>query len=498
MAITASPSPPAPTPAARSAWAPRVATALGIGLLAVVLRVVAGVGFANYDTLYGLVWGQQAAHGHTPSYDVPIAPTPHPLVEALGFVLAPLGPSAMRNITVALGFLALAGCGIVVYRLGSLAFGRAAGLIAAALLITRAPVVSYGVRAYVDVPYLLCVLGALLIESRHRRAGAPVLVVLAIGGLLRPEAWALSGLYWLYLWPSRSRAEMARLALLAASAPAVWLASDLLVTGNPLWSLTHTRDDASALGRKTGIANVPQYIPRRIGEILGAPELAGAALGGVLSLLWLRDRARVLAIVGVVAVAVFALFAAAGLPINTRYAFFAAAILCVFCGAGLFGWSLLERSDPHRRPWMAASALVAIGMIAFVPSQVRDLRSQLRTLSGQQGVIDDMVALTRSAAISASCLPVGVPNHAPVPLLALQLTTSPTEIVSADSDVLGATSEISHGTFVAPADKQARGYILDLNDPATLLRAHPVPPGFTLTARNRSWLVYRRCAAGGG
>ncbi len=494
MAVTASPGSPEPVVAPRSAWAPRAATALGVAALALALRLIAGVGFANYDTLYGLVWGQQAAHGHTPTYDVPIAPTPHPLVEAVGFVLTPLGPDAMRNVTVALGFLALAGCGVVVYRLGALAFGRAAGLIAAVLVLTRVPIVSNGVRAYIDVPYLLCVLGALLVESRRRRAGWPVLALLAIAGLLRPEAWALSGLYWLYLWPSRSRATMARLALLAASAPLVWLGSDLLVTGNPLWSLTHTRDDASALGRKTGIANVPQYIPRRIGEVLGAPELAAAALGGVLSVLWLRERARVLAIVGIIAVAVFALFASAGLPINTRYAFFAAAILCVFCGAGLFGWSLLAGDDPRRRPWMAASAIVALAMIAFLPSQVSDLRTQLRALSSQQVVADDLTALTANGAISARCLPVGVPNHAPVPLLALQLQTSPAEIVSGDSDVLGAANRISHGTFVAPADAQARSYILDPNDPATLARAHPVPADFALTAANRSWLVYHNCA----
>src|SRR5271163_1022724 len=112
------------------AWAARAGGALGLVVLALVLRVIAGVGFVNYDTLYGLVWGQQAAHGHTPTYDVPIAPTPHPLVEVVGFVLAPFGPSAMQSITVALGFLALAGCGVVLYKLGALWFGRAAGLIA--------------------------------------------------------------------------------------------------------------------------------------------------------------------------------------------------------------------------------------------------------------------------------------------------------------------------------------------------------------------------------
>ena len=497
MAVTASPSAPAPAPDARASWAPRVATAAGVAVLAMALRVIAGVGFANYDTLYGLVWGQQAARGQTPAYRVPIAPTPHPLVEALGFVLTPLGPSATREVTVAFGFLALAGCGIVVYRLGARAFGRAAGLIAAVLVLSRVPIVSYGVRAYIDVPYLLCVLGALLIESRRPRAGVPVLVLLAIAGLLRPEAWALSGLYWLYLWPSRSRVQMAWLALLVASAPVIWLASDWIITGNPLWSLTHTRDDASALGRATGIANVPEYIPRRVGEILGAPELLGAALGGILSLLWLRERARVLAIVGIIAVAVFALFASVGLPINTRYAFFPAAILCVFCGAGLFGWNLLASDDPRRRPWMAGSVVVAVAMVAFIPSQVHDLRGQLATLSTQQTVSDDLVKLTDNGAISNRCLPVGVPNHAPVPLLALQLPTSPYNVISADSAAFGAASRISRGTYVEPADKDADDFILDKNDPANLQHIPPAPAGFRLVAANRSWLVYRRCGAGG-
>ena len=72
--------------------------------------------------------------------------------------------------TVALGFLALSGCGWLVYRLGAQWFGRLAGALAAVVLLTRTPIVSYGVRAYVDVPYLLLLLGALLVESGRRRA----------------------------------------------------------------------------------------------------------------------------------------------------------------------------------------------------------------------------------------------------------------------------------------------------------------------------------------
>ena len=271
---------------------PLVAIVAGAALL----WAIAGVGFVNYDTLYALAWGGQLSRGSVPAYEVPIAPTPHPLVEAIGVVLAPLGAHGAIAVTVALAFLALAGCAWVIYALGAHWFGRAAGALAALIFVTRVPVLSYGVRAYIDIPYLLLVLGAVLVEMRRPRAGAPaaVLALLTLAGLLRPEAWAFAGLYWLYLLfvGGRSRGQLARLALLAASAPLVWILSDLLVTGKPLWSLTNTRHTAQILDRYTGIANVPEYIPRRIGEILRPPVLVGAALGGVLSLLWLRDRAR--------------------------------------------------------------------------------------------------------------------------------------------------------------------------------------------------------------
>src|SRR5438046_2936966 len=72
--------------------------------------------------------------------------------------------------------------------------------------------------------------------------------------------------------------------LLPVSAPLVWMLSDLATTGEALWSRTHTRHTAHELGRVTGIGNAPEYIPRRIGEILRPVVLAGAALGGALAL----------------------------------------------------------------------------------------------------------------------------------------------------------------------------------------------------------------------
>jgi hypothetical protein len=465
---------------------------LAILLGAALLWVVAGVGFVNYDTLYGLVWGQQLSRGEAPQYGLPIAPTPHPLVEALGVPLAPLGASATTTIVVALGFLALSACGWVTYRLGREWFGRAAGAVAALMLLTRVPVLSYGVRAYVDIPYMLLLLSALLVETHRRRAGAPVLVPLALAGLLRPEAWAFSGLYWLYLlvassrsYPARTRTQLAWLGLLAASAPLVWILSDLLVTGNAMWSLTNTKHTAAQLGRPTGIANVPQYIPRRIGEVLRPAVLAGAALGGVLSLAWLRDRAVLAAAAGATAVIVFAAMAAAGLPIDTRYAFLAGAILCVFCGAGVFGWRALPKGDPRRGPWMVAGGLVLVALLATLPGQVRSAHRELSNLARQQSIQDDLLALVDSRAIALECGPVGVPNHAPIPLLALYLKARPSLVVSAEA------KPIEEGTYVDPASTEVeRDYVLDPRDPHA---AVSIPPGFTEAHANRSWLIFEHC-----
>jgi hypothetical protein len=445
-----------------------------------------GVGFPNYDTLYALVWGQQLSRGETPTYNLPIAPTPHPLAELLGLVLAPVGPSATTTVVVVLAYLALAGLAYVVYRLGTEWFSWLVGLFACALLITREPVLSYGVRAYVDVPYVALVLCAVLVETRRRRAGAPVLWLLTLAGLLRPEAWLLAGLYWAYLAPALDMRARVRLAGIVVLAPALWALSDLLVTGNLLWSVTKTHNTAATLHRTTGIVHVPVTGSERIGEIMRPDGLLAAACGGVLCLWLLRGRALLGAIVGFVAVIALAVVAVPGLPIDTRYVFLPAAILAIFAGAGAFGWRLLPAGAPWRRLWQGVAVLIAIAVVVFIPSQRSRLDRTFRALSYQQRVQDDLVALIDSGAVSLRCGPVGVPNHAPVPLVAFHLKTDPRNVVSEETTV------ITHGVYVDPANARVQTqYVLDPKDPVTV---HPeVPPGFHLVAGNRSWRIYASC-----
>jgi hypothetical protein len=266
--------------------------------------------------------------------------------------------------------------------------------------------------------------------------------------------------------------------------------SDLLVTGNAMWSLTNTKHTATTLGRAAGIGDVPQYIPRRIGEVVRPVVLAGAALGGVLSLIWLPPKARLGAAAGVIAVLVFALMAAFGLPIDTRYAFLAGAILCLFCGAGVFGWSALPKGDRRRVPWMAAGGVVLVALLVTLPSQVRSAHHELSNLAHQQSIQNDLLALVSDKAIALKCGPVGVPNHAPIPLLALYLKARPSLIVSAEA-TSAEGKQIEEGTYVDPASIEVEhDYILDPRDPHL---AVSIPPGFLEARSNRSWLIFKHC-----
>jgi hypothetical protein len=447
-------------------------------VLGMVAWALVGRGLANYDTLYALVWGRDLAHGTLPDYDVSLAPTPHPLATLAGAILSPLGASGAIGATLVLAFAWLGALGWVTYRLGEAWINRAAGVLAAAIVLTRRPVLDFGSRAYVDLPYLVLVLGALLVETRKRRAGASVLALLGVAGLIRPEAWLFSAAYLAWLWVGGVRDP--RLWALAAAAPLLWALSDLVVTGDALHSLTGTRDTAQRLDRITGLGHVPTTVPRRLGEILREPVLFGAAGGGLLALALLRARVTLGAVAGVVALLAFCVLAAAGLPILGRYLLAPAVILAIFCGAGAFGWAELPRGHPWRRRWAWFGALTLAGLVAFIPAQssrIGDLRDALRI---QDGIQDDLHAL------GLPCTPVTVPNHRPVPLLALWLDVDPQRIAVAQE------RRPRSGTYVVPSSAHvAREFILDPRD----VNPHipPPPAGFRRTDANASWHAYARC-----
>jgi hypothetical protein len=457
-----------------------------VGLAAVVLLATVPAGFVNYDSAYAIVWGNDLLHARTPDYTVPFAPTPHPLATLLGLVGSIPGTSVALDLFVFLAFLALGVLGWLTYELGRAWFNVPTGILAAAIVLTREPVFSYGVRAYVDIPYICFLLGALLIETRRPRAGTAPLALIALAGLLRPEAWLFAFAYCAWLWRGGALTRTHVALLLAA--PVLWCLSDLLITGNPLHSLTGTRDTAAELGRVTGLQHVPTTLPRRLGEILREPVLLGAAIGGVLSLWRLRDRRGVLlgAAAGVLAIVAFCALATAGLSILTRYLLLPATILAIFAAAGVFGWLELPRADPWRARWLAGAALTVVALLAFVPSQVDRLRSTRSALVTQTRIIEELHDMT-VAHLRCSMTDVALPNRRAVPHMALWMDIPPSHVYSAQ--------ELGHypllASAFAPVSRAvADQFVLDARDKD---KALPEPPARRLSERGRYWNLYGGC-----
>jgi hypothetical protein len=499
----------APVPSGARNW---LTPAAWVAAVAALLLLLFPVGFPNYDTIYSLLWGRELGDGLSPDRNAALPPTPHPLSELFGLVTSPLGDGAI-DLTMVVAYVSLGLVGYLVYRLGSLWFDRPIGVAAALIVLTRAPFLSNGLRAYVDLPYIVLCLGALAIESKRPRAGWPVLALLALAGLLRPEAWLFSIAYLAYLAlpvlrrrgqgtrMPRERADtqgaeptgeaLVRtwgiLVALAIAAPVLWAISDWITAGSPTYSFTGTRDTVETLERQTGPVDLVLYGPRRLGEVLQWPGMVGALGGAVLGLAFLRKRSAIGVAAALLALGAFAVLACAGLAIIPRYTMLAAAVLAVFAALGLLGWRLLERDHPWRRRWQAFAAVVALMFVIWAPNQYDLLHRVDTDLTNQAGIEDDLHGLAESGAFEPPCGPISVPNHRAVPRLAFDLDLPPSRIVSSSEQ-----RQPDRGYFLDPASPfVVHNFVLDPNDPARL--ETPVPAGFREVARNDSWVLYRRC-----
>ena len=500
-----------------------------VAAVSAVLLIVFPVGFPNYDTIYALVWGRELAHGISPDYGAALPPTPHPLTDFIGLVASPFGEAPITVIMV-LAYVSLGLIAYFVYRLGTVWFDRWVGILAAVIVLTRAPFLSNGLRAYVDLPYIALCLGALYIEARKPRAGWPVLALLVPAGLLRPEAWGFAIAYWLWLafdlrraesatltgrkttytsafrpintvfgWEvgwrgERGTGELAWLGLLALGGPMIWVLFDAVTTGNPLYSLTGTQETVESLKRQTGPVDVVIYGPRRLGEVMQWPGMVGGFGGLVLGICLLRRRSALGFAAIVLALLAFAVLGAAGLAIIARYTMLAGAILSIFFALALLGWRFVDRGNPWRRRWQIFAGIVLAMVLIWLPNQW-NLDRQVHTDLTNQGKIENALTdLVDEGAFSPECGPIAVPNHRAVPRLAFGLEVKPTDIVSASEAVSGEEKEKLEeaGYWVQPASQFViHNYILDPND-KTEFNIQP-PAGFHQVAGNDSWLIYSRC-----
>lgn len=405
---------------------PAVVQAGAVVVLALLARLLYGAGAIGYDASYAALWGSQAAAGVLPDYEAPVGPTPHPLANLVAMPLSFLGDGSLPA-HVLLTILAFGALTWFAFLLGTRLFSPAVGGAFALVVFTRPELVHESLLAFVDVPFVALLLAAASVEARDAGRQRTVLALLALAGLLRPEAWPLAALYVLWTW--RRNPGGRRLAVaLAAAGPLLWALSDLAVTGDPLYSLHGTRELADLLDRPRGLVSALQAAPRYMREFVG-PEVAFVGMAGVLAGIGLLYRGAVApAAVAGLGLLGFLVIGVAGLPVLARYLLVPSVVLALFCAVACLGWTALERADRVRRPWMVAGAILA-GIVAIsMVGTVREIDRTSTFIDARRAVQADLKAVTESAPVGRAierCARVSVPNYQPLPLLAYWLERSP-------------------------------------------------------------------------
>ncbi len=334
--------------------------------------------YPTYDSFYALLWGRDLLHLHLPDFRVYRGPTEHPLAIFFGMFCSIFGQGGARLMvfgSIASFVAVVAGA----YRLGRLCFGPVVGLAAAVLVLSRFFVENLAAQGYLDISYLALIVWAVVLEVERPRRGTPVFLLLAAAGLLRPDAWVASGVYWLWCsWRAENRTRLKYLAL-ALIAPVVWAGMDAIVTGNPLYSLTATAGLAQELERTQGFTSVVASVWNYGVRIDKLPVLLGGIVGVPLAV-WLAPRRALVPLAALATLlGVYLAEGAVGASVVDRYLLGTATMLLPFCAVSIGGWAMLRPGSALRRAWIAAAAaLFVFGAVTAASSlSLTNLRTTL-------------------------------------------------------------------------------------------------------------------------
>jgi hypothetical protein len=465
-------------------------------LAAVFVAAVAGLAavlepnaYPSYDYAFVLASAQDVLEGRSTGYGVAVfSPVPHPLSLLLALVAVPFGDGAFAIFAV-LGLAALGLLCWALVRIGALLGSWPAGLLAAALVFTSPPIFELAARNPGDVGVAALVAAAVAAELARPRRGAPVLVLLGLAGLLRPEAWLLAGLYWLYLLPARDWPARVRLAALAAAAPLAWMAMDALLTGDPLHSVQVTR----VYTEKAAATASPLDVWTALTSVSGWPLVLGALAGA--ALLW-RDGRRNIA-VPLVAGAV-ALLATAGpsllgeSPVLRRYLVLPGAMAAALCALAILGWTGARRA---KAAWAAGGLVLAVLAIVVLAGDRRSEWNVQRREQAQRvalvGHLEDWATapVQRAYLTASACHPIRIPGYGYRPYLRYWLDVPARAVAFAFRDasprsgvvLLPTAADGYQHRMLASIGRSTRAHVLA--DPGFAQR-------FRRVARSSRWELY--------
>ena len=451
--------------------------------------------YSNYDSLYSLLWGRELLDGALPSFDAYRAPTQHPLWVAISVPLAALGLAGDR-VLLAICVLSFVAMVAGMYRLGKATFGWVVGLVAALLVLSRLDFPFLAARGYIDIPYLALILWAAALEAEKPKRGGMVWVLLTLAGLLRPEAWLLAGIYGLWIAWGKPLREWIRVGAIVAFAPVVWALSDLIVTGDPMYSLNYTTESSRQLGRRQTLGELPGVTLKYLAELTKPPVLVAAVAGIVLAWRMARDRMLVPTVLLVWGVGTFLLVSLRGFSVISRYVLVGALALMLFAAFMLAGFSRLPRGHRAIKPWAIGSGAIVLGGIVFTLATINPAYVN-RELRLRDSVRKDLTAVLASPRVKAgrACGPISVPNHKMLPDVrwithagrdAVVARTDPTQTARQHAGGVGiylisGTRFLKHPAY-GPFDQ-------DEDSP----RIQIPPPGFQRVKVGHYFSVYVRC-----
>jgi hypothetical protein len=257
--------------------------ALAAALL-VVVRALLGVTLRS-DAYSYLVYARElVVHGRTAhsAYDYTV---PKPLELAWATAGQVLGaPLAVFGFWTMLGLVcAAAAAALLAARLG----GRRTA-VTAALLALVLPVLWRGTLAGdSNVPYAALVVAAAALGA----ATLPASGLLALAGLLRPEAWGVAVVSAALGWRRAGRRERIAAVAAALAPPLVWVALDRILTGDATWSSdVLSRYVARFHPPALSVLSLPVEVASRAGDLAGWPVVALGAVALVVGIA--RGRLR--------------------------------------------------------------------------------------------------------------------------------------------------------------------------------------------------------------
>jgi hypothetical protein len=464
--------------------------ALGALVIATVIAFLVYPTFPNYDSYYSLLWGREVLDGVNPSFDAYRAPTEHPLAIVFGAVLSLLGDPADRVMVAAtlVSFVALA---VGLYRLASAAFTPLVGLVAAGLLCTRFDFPFLAARAYIDIPYLAFVIWAAALEAERPRRGTPVAILLALAGLMRPEAWLLSGLYFLWIALPLSWPQRVKQAIIAGAAPVIWSATDLIVTGDWKFSLTHTSGLAEELGRTRGFSEVPSATIAFLKNLDKPPVFLAGILGVLLAVVIAPRRLWMPLALLVVGIGTFFMVGLAGLSVIDRYLLVPSLMVMVFAAVALAGWTMLREGTMLRRVWaVGALALVIYGAVfTALRVNLRVFDNELR-FRGEAHASLERILRARPVQEGLRCGPLSVPTHKLVPEARWLLDARERDVVARSDDRQQRRIQRGVALYTTNRSSLLRQALVERSDDP--LDSVPLP-GFQRVATERYYGAYVRC-----